>query len=102
MVININLEHVTPHELNVVDETISYVFNAARKFVEGIDRRIPCTPKKIQKEMKMKYIKGLIRKKKGARIDEKVLEKRKDTIQENLDVLEIKELELKLLEAKNE
>jgi len=51
--------------MNVVDKTISYVFNAARKFVEGIDRRIPWMPEKIQKEMKMKYIKGLIRKKKG-------------------------------------
>jgi hypothetical protein len=34
---------VTQHEMNVLDQAITYVLTVARKSVEGIQRNVPCS-----------------------------------------------------------
>jgi len=64
-------------ELNLLDESIMYVLGAARKYVEGVQRNVPYSKQKQQMESKLKYLKALINKKKGKKIDEGAMEKRK-------------------------
>ena len=54
----------TQREMNALDDTITYVLTAARKRVEGIQRNVPYSKTKQIKESKVKYIRGLINKKK--------------------------------------
>jgi len=51
--------------------------NAARRYVEGVQRNVPYSKLKQKLESTIKYLKGLIQKKKGKLIDGGALEKRK-------------------------
>ena len=68
----------TQDEMNVVDELITYVLNAARKRVEGIVRNVPYSKMKQIKWSSIKYVKALINKLKGKQVDEGALQRRKE------------------------
>ena len=83
---------VIQHEMNVLDESITYVLSAAQKKVEGVQRNIPYSMNKQVKESKLKYIKGLINKKRGRRVDEGALNRRKEYCEIDMDEMELPEL----------
>ena len=90
---------VTQHEMNVLDELITYVLSAARKKVEGVQRNIPYSITKQVKESKVKYIKGLINKKRGRRVDEGALNRRKEYCEIDMDDMDLPELMERQTEA---
>ena len=46
-------------DLNVLDETITYVLNAARKCTTDMQQSMPCTPEKVRLEVTFKHVKSL-------------------------------------------
>ena len=76
---------VTAEEMNIVDKEIIYVLNAVRKYAEGPYSNYPYANEKQRIISKMKYIKALIRKRKGGMIDEKAMIRRKKLIDKEYD-----------------
>ena len=93
---------VTQHEMNALDDSITYVLTAAQKKVEGIQRNVPYSYSKQVKESTLKYIKGLINKKKGKRVDEGAIKRRKEYCKIDMDELSLPELEDRYTGAKIE
>ena len=83
---------VTLKEINIVDEEITYLLNAARKYVEGPKSGIPYSQQKQMKLSTILCIKGYIKKKKRGIINKKALERRKRVAKINLEGKEIEEL----------
>ena len=83
-----------------MDETITYVLTAAWTKVEGTQRNIPYSKTKQVKESMVKYIWGLINKKKGKRVDKGALKCRKEYCEVDIDELNLPELEDRYTEAK--
>jgi len=96
------LGNPTIEELNLLDENITYVMNAARRYVEGVQRNVPYSKLKQKLESTMKYLKGLIQKKKGKLIDEGALEKRKQYCQVDYEDEDLPALEDRYTEAVEE
>ena len=61
---------VTGKELERIDQTISFVLESARKYVEGIRRNIPYSTEKVKLRAKKQFYLGMLRKREGQRIDE--------------------------------
>jgi len=78
--------HVTIKELNMLDDAITYVLSAARKYIEGVQRNVPYSKVKQIKESTLKYLRVLINKKRGKRIDEGVLKRRKEYCKLDLEM----------------
>ena len=68
---------ITGQEIDRLDETITYVLNAARRHIEGMKRTIKCTPRKIKLRSTVLYYSALKRKAEGKQIDDKALEGRR-------------------------
>jgi len=84
---------ISPKELNIIDDEITYALNVARKGVEGIYTGIPYNQEKQTKLSTMKYLSAVIRKMKGKRVDEKALERRKEYANIDVNGKEINEIE---------
>ena len=93
------MNRATQYKMNALDKSITYVLIVVRKKVEGIQRNVPFSITKQVKESKVKYIRGLINKKKGKRVDEGALRRRKEYCGVNLEELDIPELEYRYTEA---
>ena len=88
--------------MNAIDDSITYVLTAAWKKVEGIQQNVPYSYSKQVKESTLKYIKGLINKKKGKRVDEGAIKRRKEYCEIDMDELSLPELEDRYTGAKIE
>jgi len=94
-VMNMCNQRITPHEMNSIDDEITYALNLARKGVEGLRAGIPYSEEKQQKIAKMKYLHAIIRQKRGHKIDNGALERRKSIANisiEGKSIEEIKEM----------
>ena len=61
----------------MIDETITFVLNLARKYTEGFKRTIQASNQKVRVRSTMLYYKGLMRKAEGKRIDESIIKGRR-------------------------
>jgi len=77
---------ITNQEIERLDETISFVLDSARRYVEGIRKNIPYSIKKVTLRATKQFYKGLLRKLDSRRVDEEALRKKgeiaKITLQE--------------------
>jgi hypothetical protein len=92
-------DHATVRELNLLDDAITYVLSEARRQVEGIQRNVPYSKEKQQKASAPKYIKALLKVKRGGRVDEGALKRRKEFCGMDLEDLSIPALEDRLTGA---
>ena len=98
-IIKVCTNRATQYEMNALDESITCVLTVARKKVKGMQRNMPFSITKQVKESKVKYIRGLINKKKGKRIDKGALKRQKEYYGVDLKELDIPELEYRYTEA---
>ena len=67
---------ITGQEIDRLDETITFVINAARKYVEGVKRRTLSSRQKVKIRTTCVHWKALVKKKEGRNIDENALKGR--------------------------
>ena len=92
----INNSRVSPKELNAIDDLITCILNSARKSVEGVKSNVPYFNEKNQTQLEIKYLKAVIKQRRGQRINAQVMNSRRMRSNIAVDHLTIEETQEEL------
>jgi len=68
---------ITGKEIDRLDNSITFILESARKYVEGNIRIVPSSSQKIKKRTALLYYKALKNKAAGKNVDEEMMERRR-------------------------
>jgi len=70
---------ITGQEIKRIDETIGFVLDSARKYVKGQRRNVPYSERKVKLRATKQFYLSILWKKDSRKVDEKAIEKKRET-----------------------
>ena len=79
-------QSITEQEIERLDETIGFVLDSARKYVEGMKRNVPYSKKKMKLRAKKNFYISRLKQLDGRRIDKQAMRRKQEIAEiENMD-----------------